>query len=77
MMESAENGMDSNSAADLDRARVRRILAQGQVDSALIVIGLVGAQQIPQMAFAKDDNVVETFASDRAYEPFRMSILPG
>ena len=41
---------------------MRRILAQGQVSSALIVIGLVGAQQIPQMAFAKDDNVTNAVA---------------
>ncbi len=30
-----------------------------------------------QMLLAKDDDMVKTFASDRADQPFAMSILPG
>ena len=30
-----------------------------------------------QMPLAKDDDMVKTFASDRADQPFTLSVLPG
>ncbi len=46
------------------RARERRILAQRQVRSTLIVILLVRTQQIAQMPFAKDNDMVEALSSN-------------
>jgi len=54
-----------------------RIFAQGQMSSAFIVMALVAAQQVPQMALAENDYMVETLPSDRFDQPFRISILPG
>ncbi len=45
-------------------ARERRILVQRQVRSTLIVILLVRTQQIPQMPFAKNNNMIEALSSD-------------
>src|SRR5580704_7190838 len=54
----------------------RRILGQGQVRSTLIVILLVRTQQIAQMPFAKNNNMVEALTSDGADWPLHISILP-
>jgi len=47
------------------------------VSSAFIVISLVARQKIAEMAFAKDDNMVEALTPDRTDEPFCIGILPG
>ncbi len=44
-------------------ARERRILVQRQVRSTLIVILLVRTQQIAQMRFAKDNDMVEALSN--------------
>ena len=46
------------------RTRKRRIFVQGQVSSTLVVILLVRTQQIAQMSFAKDNDMVEALTSD-------------
>ena len=46
------------------------------MSSTLIVIFLVRAQQIVQMPFAKDNDMVEALTSDGADQPLRISILP-
>ena len=57
-------------------ARKRCILVKGQVRSTFIVILPVRTQQIAQMPFAKNNNVVEALTSDGADQPLRASILP-
>jgi hypothetical protein len=47
------------------------------MSSAFIVIVLVATQQVPEMAFAENDHMVETLTSDRPDEPLCISILPG
>jgi hypothetical protein len=54
-------------------ARERRILVQGQVRSTLIVILLIRTQQIAQMPFAKNNNMVE---DSRRMEPISLSAYP-
>jgi len=46
------------------------------MSSALIVISLIRAQQIAKMRLAENNEVGEAITSDRADEPFRVSILP-
>ena len=55
----------------------RRILVQGQMRSERVVIVGVGSEDLAQVGFAEDDDVIEAFPADRADEPFHMPILPG
>ena len=71
-----KNGADRNVAMGSYYARKRCVLIQGQVRSTFIVILLVRTQQIAQMPFAKNDDVVEALTSDGADQPLRASILP-
>src|SRR5512133_726238 len=41
-----------------------------------VVILLVRAQHLPQMALAEHDHMVEAFASDRADQSFSVTVLP-
>ena len=43
----------------------------------IVVIGGVGLEDLTQVGFAKDDDVIQAFSTDRANQPLRMSILPG
>ena len=42
-----------------------------------IVVAGIGLEDLTQVGLAKDDDVIQAFSSDRADEPFDMSILPG
>jgi hypothetical protein len=42
-----------------------------------IVIAGVGRKDPVQMGLAEDDDVIETFAADRADQSLRMPVLPG
>ena len=55
----------------------RRILVQGQMRSKFVVIAGVSRKNLAQMGFPEDDDVIEAFAADRAYQPLRMPVLPG
>jgi hypothetical protein len=37
----------------------------------------VGLEDLTQMGFAKDDDVIQAFSADRANQPLHMAILPG
>src|SRR6476646_2807009 len=41
-----------------------------------VVILLVRAQQLPQMALAEHDHMIEALASDRADQSFSVTVLP-
>jgi hypothetical protein len=76
VIQSTKNGADGNAAIASYCARERRILVQRQVHSTLIVILLVQTQQIAQMPFAKNNDMVEALTSDGADQPLRVSVLP-
>jgi hypothetical protein len=42
-----------------------------------VTLVLVHEQQVAKMPFAEHGNMVDALAADRAYQPFRISILPG
>src|SRR6266849_1358975 len=54
----------------LDWPPTRRIFLEGKVSSCAVIVREVGSQQAAQVAFAQDENVIETLAPDRADEPF-------
>jgi hypothetical protein len=76
MMKSAEDRPRCDRAIPLNRPMGRRILVQGQMRSEFVVITGVGRKNLTQMGFAEDDDVIETFAADRADQPLRMPVLP-
>jgi len=66
-----------NSAESLDDATERRVLDQRSVSSEFVVIVSVLGQDPAQVRFAQDHDMIKAVSSDRADEPFDMSILPG
>ena len=76
-MKTAKDRPYSDLAQPLNGPMERRIFGERKVGSNVIVIGRIRRKDSAQMAFAKDDNVIEAFPSNRADQPLRMSILPG
>jgi len=67
---------DLPSLRRLDRPRVRRILAEGEMGSGAMVHE-VASQDVAQVALAQDEDVVETLAPDRADDALRDGVLVG
>src|SRR2546425_4041173 len=61
---------------ELDRPDVRRILVKGEMRASPVIVREVAGQDAAQVAFAEDQNVIQTLAPDRADEPLREGILP-
>jgi hypothetical protein len=64
MMKSAENRLSGELAEPLDWPMARRILVQGQVGAASVVIRGVGSENAAQAPFTEDHDVIEAFAAD-------------
>jgi hypothetical protein len=77
MVKSAEDRPCCERAEPLDRPMAWRILVQGQMCSDVVVIADVGRKALAQMGLAKADDVIETFAADRADQSLRIPVLPG
>jgi hypothetical protein len=58
MMQPAEDGPRFDAPDSVNWPPHRRILVQGQVCSAPIVVARVTAQQVEKMALSQDDHVV-------------------
>ena len=41
----------------------------------IVVIGGIGLEDLAQVGFAKDDDMIQAFSPDRANQPFRMPII--
>ena len=77
MMKSAENWLRREQAEPLDRPMSRRILVQRQMRPDFVVVAIVCCKNPTQMSLAKDDDVIEAFATDRTDQSLRMPVLPG
>ena len=60
----------------LNWSRLRRILLQSEVRSAVVIVGEESNEVAAQAAFRQDDHVIEAFASDRADHAFDEGALP-
>jgi hypothetical protein len=76
MVQSAENWHRQNAPDGLNGARYRRLFVQSEMCPSALIILHIGKEHMAQMPLAKHDEMIKAFASDRADEPFRMSILP-
>jgi hypothetical protein len=76
MMKAAEDRPSGDLAKPLNRPMARRVLAQGQMCSVLIVIAGVGHKDSTQMGLAENDDLIEAFPTVRTDQPLRVPILP-
>jgi hypothetical protein len=53
-----------------------RVLVQSQMRANAIVILHIRTERVAQTLLAEDNNINKAFASDRADQPLRVSILP-
>jgi hypothetical protein len=60
----------------LDGPWLRRVLAQRQMSSGLVIVGKVGGQDATEMAFIENDDVVETVSPYRPDKALNIGILP-
>ena len=77
MMKSAEDRPRGDATDPSNRTNKRRVLGQRQMRADIVVVGGIGVQDLTQVGFAKDDDVIQAFSADRANQPLRMAILPG
>src|SRR5438067_10794612 len=61
---------------ELDGPEVRGILVEREMRASPVIVGEVAGQDAAQVAFAENQNVIQTLAPDRADEPLREGILP-
>jgi hypothetical protein len=71
MVKPAENRLRKNASYRLDHARYWRVLVQSQVSTRFVVIIHVRMQNVAQVSFTKDDDMIKAFSSDRADQSFR------
>jgi hypothetical protein len=59
-----------------ERATERAILVERSVAAIVVIIGQVMREHLAKMLRIEDDDAVQTFATDRANDPFDHGILP-
>jgi hypothetical protein len=75
-MYSSEERKRGNLPDALNGSSDRRVLAQGEVNPHLIVIGSI-LTETAQVRLAEHHRVVHALSADRADQPLDMSVLPG
>src|SRR5260370_30586285 len=70
------NRDDPARVGELDGPDVRRILVEREMRASPVIVGEVAGQDTAQVAFAENQNVIQTLAPDRDDEPLREGILP-
>src|SRR5687767_8425239 len=61
----------------LSSSRLRRVFAERQVSAPVMVIGGIHGKSAVQGAFAEDDHMIQTLATNGADEPLHIGPLPG
>ena len=61
----------------LDRTAERGVLRESEMGAGAIVVVGVGPEDLAKVRFAQDHDMIQAFSSDRADEPFDVSVLPG
>lgn len=76
MVQTTEVRYGSDPAFSQNWPSQRRIFVQRQMTAGTIVILGVGAEYVAQMHFAENDQMVQTFPSDRSDQPLNIGVLP-
>ena len=77
MMQAAGDGPCFDAPEGVNWSPRRRILVQGQVCSAPIVVARITAQQMEKVALSQDNHVIQTVPSDRTDRPFAITFCQG
>ena len=70
------NREDPTECGPLNWPAVWCILVEREVSTRPVIVREVAGQGAAQVLFAKDDDMIESFAPDRADEPLREGVLP-
>jgi hypothetical protein len=76
MMQPAQNRKAKNVSDGLNGTRTGASLFRGQMRSYLVVVFHVRQQCVPKMSFTQNDDMIDAFPTDRADQPFSISVLP-
>ena len=79
MMQTANFGYldDFTVSFGLYCSRFRGVFVQRQMSSPITVIGTITRQDATQRSLIEHNHMVETFAANRADDPFDIGTLPG
>jgi hypothetical protein len=61
----------------LDGSSKRRVLAQPQVGARIVVIERIQRQDLSQMLFAEDQDMIQAVPPERSDQALNVWILPG
>ena len=67
---------DATGFRSLHRPRLRGVLVQSEMRSALVIIVHDATEVVAETVFSGDDQVIEAFAADRADHAFDVGALP-
>ncbi len=70
-------GDDAAVRRRLDRARLGRILLEGEVSARPVVVAEVGSETTTKVFLVQDDDVVEKLAAEGANQALGEGVLPG
>jgi hypothetical protein len=77
VMESAKTRDSDDRSNRLHRTAERGVFVESEMGTNTIVIVGIVPEDLAEMGFAQDHDVIEAFSPDRADEPFDVSVLPG
>src|SRR5262245_47324174 len=69
-------GNDIAGRGKLNAAGPRAVLAKREMCSGVVMILKIARQHAAQMAFVEDDDVIQTFPTDRTDETLSIGVLP-
>jgi hypothetical protein len=76
VVQATEDGHRNDPPDTVDRSMDWSVFVQRQVSPELVVIRDVGCDDAAEMSLAEHDEMIETLPSDRADQPFDVSVLP-
>ena len=79
MMQTADLGESNNVAGrgNLYATRPWAVLVEREMRSGVMMILKIARQYAAQVTLVEDDNVIQTFAADRADQTLDVWVLPG
>ena len=76
MVQFVHDGTSHDGAGQVFRAPAWRLLVERKMRAHMVVVVGIGLENTAQVRLAEDDDVVETFASDRSDCALDVRILP-
>jgi len=79
VVETTDEGQGDDAAVHrrLDRARLGRILLEGEMSARAVVVAEVGSETTTKVSLVEDNHVVEKLTADGANHALGEGVLPG